>query len=638
MCAISGAANIRGDKTAVAAVEAMNRAQQHRGHDDTGIFANEDVVLGHSRLSIIDLEHGHQPLVNSNGTLALIVNGEIYNFKELRSELETRGHTFQTNSDSEVILHLYEEYSEDFVNYLDGMFAFALYDLPKRRLLLGRDRLGQKPLLYFMDGDTLVFASEFSGLFAHPGFQDKLDKNAISDFLSLQYVPAPNTAFSNVRKLLPGHLLCYNLNSCNISIRCYWQIDYSIKNNDMSINAAAQELRKLVEKAVEKRLVSDVPLGTFLSGGVDSCIITGITAKMLYPAPCNAFTAGFGTVSYDERSAAQRSAEIINSVCGGNLCCHEKEIKSDDFDLVLKVLSHFGEPFADASALPFFLLSEFAKEKISVALSGDGADEIFAGYERYLAMRYAEMVYWLPQSLRKPLFSGMAGILPDHGERSKSGRIRRLLRLFASPEKSGYFNLLDRCPSAIKKELFGPALSKVLSHDSSECFSVLDWELISTDKVEKLGELDLKTYLPGDILVKADIASMAHALELRSPFLDTEVVEFAARLPMKYKLHGKERKKILKMAFPEFITPELAARPKRGFGVPIAAWLRESWKAPAEEKLFSSRLISEQFVNPQVLKRLWDMHQSDEADYSYLLWELIVLDLFLERVADRSAN
>ena len=636
MCAISGIANIRGDRNAVSVAGAMSLAQQHRGPDDSGIYYDEDVVIAHRRLSIIDLEHGKQPMVaKSDKLLVLAVNGEIYNYRTLRPILEERNHKFQTNSDSECILHLYEEYGEDFVNYLDGMFAFVLYDITRRRVILGRDRLGQKPMHYFMDGDTLVFASEISGLLAHPQFPAQLDTDALSDYLSLQYIPFPNTAFRNIRKLPPGHLLTFNLDSATTSIRCYWQLDYSIKNSEVSIGAAAQELRKLVEKAVEKRLVSDVPLGTFLSGGVDSCIVTGLTAKFLYPAPCDAFTAGFGTAAYDERSAAQRSAEIINSVCGGNLRCHEKEIKSDDFDLVLKLLPHFGEPFADASAIPFYLLSEFAKTKISVALSGDGADEIFAGYERYLAMRYAENIYWLPEPLRKMIFSGAAKLLPDHGERSKSGRIKRLLRLFSSPEKSGYFNLLDRCPHSLKKELFGPAMHKALRRRSSECFTSLDWELIAIDKVEKLGELDLKTYLPGDILVKADIASMAHGLELRSPFMDTAVVEFAARLPMKYKLHGKERKKILKMAFPEFITPELSARPKRGFGVPIAAWLRNSWKAPAEEKLFNSRLISEKFVNADVVKRLWDMHQSGEADYSYLLWELIVLDLFLERIADR---
>ncbi len=631
MCAISGILNTRGNKEAGNIVETMITAQLHRGPDDSGIFCDDQVALGHRRLAIIDLEHGHQPIETPDGALVLIANGEIYNFRTLRAELEKRGHHFQSNSDSECIIHLYEEYGEDFIGKLDGMFAFALYDIVKRRVLIGRDRLGQKPLLYFMNGDELVFASEFAGLMKHPDFPEKLDTYSISDYLSLQYIPSPDTAFRYVRKLPPGHLLCFNLDSATASIRCYWQLDYSIKNSGLSLGAAAQELRKLVEKAVEKRLVSDVPLGTFLSGGVDSCIVTGIAAKMLYPAPCDTFTAGFGNASYDERSAARRSAEIINSVCGGNLRCHEKEIKSDDFDLVLKLIPKFGEPFADASAIPLFLLSEFAKSKISVALSGDGADEIFAGYERYLAMRYAEKIYWLPYALRKPLFGGIASLLPDRGERSTSGRLRRLLKLFASPEKSGYFNLLDRCPVSLKKELFGPALAKALNHNSAECFTALDWELISHDKVEKLGELDLKTYLPGDILVKADISSMANSLELRSPFMDTSVVEFAARLPMKYKLHGKDRKHILKMAFPEFITPELSARPKRGFGVPVASWLRESWKLPAQEKLFSSKLISGNFINEPVLKRLWDMHQSGEADYSYILWELIVLSIFLEK-------
>ena len=431
MCAISGIVNIRSERDTLSVVEAMNRAQCHRGPDDSGTFSDDKVIFGHRRLSIIDLEHGHQPIVNPDGALVLIVNGEIYNFKTVRADLEKRGHHFQTRSDSECIIHLYEEYGEDFITMLDGMFSFALYDTVKHRVIIGRDRLGQKPLLYFMSGDTLVFASEFAGLMAHPDFPEKLDTNAVSDYLSLQYIPSPNTAFHSVRKLPPGHLLNFNLDSGSLSIRCYWQLDYSIKNNGLSLGAAAQELRKLVEKAVEKRLVSDVPLGTFLSGGVDSCIITGITAKMLYPAPCDAFTAGFGNASYDERSAARRSAEIINSVCGGNLRCHEKEIKSDDFDLVLKLLPYFGEPFADASALPFFLLSEFAKTKISVALSGDGADEIFAGYERYLAMRYAEKVYWIPKTLRQMIFGGAAAFLPDKGERTFSGRLKRLFKLFA---------------------------------------------------------------------------------------------------------------------------------------------------------------------------------------------------------------
>ena len=543
------------------------------------------------------------------------------------------GHQFATESDTETLIHLYESYGSECVNFLDGMFAFAIYDTAKRKLLLGRDRLGQKPLLYFMSGDMLIFASEFAGLMAHPSFPEELDKRALSDYLSLQYIPQPDTAFLRVRKLPPGHLLTMNLETGNISIRCYWQPDYSLKNSGLSLNAATAELRKLVEKAVEKRLVSDVPLGTFLSGGVDSCIVTGIAAKLLYPAPCDAFTAGFGVAQYDERAAAKESAAVINRFSGGNLRCHEQEIKPDDFDLLEKLSAHFGEPFADASALPFFLLSRFARKHIKVALAGDGADEIFAGYERYLAMRYAEKAYWMPLPVRKALFAAAAGVLPDHGERSKSGRLRRLLNLFAAPEKTGYFNLLDRCPAAVKKELFGPAMQSVADHDSAECLAGMNWELVAKDKVEQLGELDLRTYLPGDILVKADIASMANGLELRSPFMDKAVVEFAARLPMKYKLHGKQRKMILKAAFSDLITPELANRPKRGFGVPVATWLRETWKERACDKLFNSPLIRDGYINGNALRNCWDLHQSGKRDFSYLLWELIIFAFFLERMA-----
>ena len=411
MCAISGIVNTHGSDGVEAILQKMIAAQVHRGPDESGSYIDDDIAFGHARLSVIDPENGKQPMVSSTGSIVMIANGEIYNFQQIKEKLSVRGHKFLTGSDSECIIHMYEEYGDECINHLDGMFAFALFDLKRRKLLLGRDRLGQKPLLYFMSGDMLIFASEFAGLMAHPSFPEELDKRALSDYLSLQYIPQPDTAFLRVRKLPPGHLLTMNLETGNISIRCYWQPDYSLKNSGLSLNAATAELRKLVEKAVEKRLVSDVPLGTFLSGGVDSCIVTGIAAKLLYPAPCDAFTAGFGVAQYDERAAAKESAAVINRFSGGNLRCHEQEIKPDDFDLLEKLSAHFGEPFADASALPFFLLSRFARKHIKVALAGDGADEIFAGYERYLAMCYAEKAYWMPLPVRKALFAAAAGVL-----------------------------------------------------------------------------------------------------------------------------------------------------------------------------------------------------------------------------------
>ncbi|MBE6356797.1 MAG: asparagine synthase (glutamine-hydrolyzing) [Lentisphaerae bacterium] len=629
MCAISGIVNTHG-RSYSEIITAMMNSQQHRGPDDCGVFECEDAAFAHCRLSVISREDGHQPMISDNGRIVVILNGEIYNFRQLRTKLSENGHKFLSNSDTEVLIHLYESFGSECISRLDGMFAFAIFDRLKRRLLLGRDRLGQKPLLYFMDGDTLVFASEFSGLQQHPAFPYELDKEAVSNFMSLQYVPQPDTAFRNVRKLPPGHIMELDLENGNISIRCYWQADFSIKNSNLNMDSATAKLRTLVEKAVEKRLYSDVPLGTFLSGGVDSCIVTGIAAKLMYPRPCDTFTAAFSAAAYDERDAARRSAEIINQVSGGNLRHHEREIQPDDFAIAEKLAAHFGEPFADASALPLYLLCNFAKEKISVALCGDGADEIFAGYERYLAMRYAEKVYWMPQTARKFIFNSIASLFPEHGERSRCGRIKRLLKLFASPERVGYFNLLDRCPGHIKRELFGPQLEEVANFDSSQCFTSLDWELIAKDRVEKLEELDLRTYLPGDILPKADISSMANALELRSPFLDTAVVEFASRLPMKYKLSAKRRKYILCAAFPEFITPELLNRPKRGFGVPIAGWLRDSWKDVAYDKLFNSRIVADGFVRKNALEKYWQLHQ-EGRDFSYLLWNLIVLEFFLER-------
>lgn len=632
MCAITGIINTHGQEVDDI-VRDMTQAQRHRGPDDTGIFSTPDAVLGHCRLSVIDIAGGHQPMLSKNGRLAVVFNGEIYNFKALRSKLIGLGHNFHTESDTETIIHLYEIYGSECVNYLDGMFAFAVYDIARRKLLLARDRLGQKPLFYFMDGDSLVFASELSALQKHPAFPRELEKESLHHYLSLQYVPQPDTAFRSVRKLPPGHLLEQQLDNNQISIRCYWQADFSIKNTTLTLDSATAELRRLVEKAVEKRLVADVPLGTFLSGGVDSCIVTGIAAKLMYPAPCDAFTAAFPAAAYDEREAARRSAQIINKVSGGNLRHHEQEIRSDDFALVEKLFAHFGEPFADASALPFYLLSKFARETVTVALSGDGADELFAGYERYLAVRYAERFYFLPQKLRRTVFGALAALFPDHGERSKGGRARRMLKLLAAPEEVGYFNLLDRCPETLKKELYGSAMRDFAARSSSERFTSINWELIARDRVEKLGELDLRTYLPCDILTKADTASMANALELRCPFLDRAVVEFAARLPMEFKLSARRRKYILCAAFPEFITPELLKRPKRGFGVPVSAWLRAGWKEPAEAKLFHSRLTGDGFIQEEPLRKYWNLHQRG-YDFGYLLWDLLILAMFLDRNPD----
>lgn len=627
MSAISGIVNTHGNPFP-GIIQKMAAAQKHRG-PEFYTFADNNVHLAYCTIADNHIEKIQPFSYDDSGRKVVMLSGNIYNASHLKTKLLANEHVFKSDSKAELLFHLYESYGSECVNQLDGSFAFVIYDVEKNKILIGRDRLGQKPLHYFMDGDTLVFASELSALQPHPAFPWQLDKESLSNFLSLQYIPVPDSAYSNVRKLPPGHIMEMNLANNNISIRCYWQADFSIKNSSLSMDSATAKLRTLVEKAVEKRLNTDRPLGTFLSGGVDSCIVTGIAARLLYPKPCHTFTAAFATAAYDERDAASASARIINGVTGGNLHYHEREIDADDFDVAEKMARQFCEPFGDASAIPFYLLGKFAKEQISVALCGDGADEIFAGYERYLAMRYAEKVYWIPQSARKVLFGLTASLFPEHGERSKAGRIKRLLKLFASPEKIGYFNLLNRCPSGIKRELFGPQLQEVVDFDSSQCFTSLDWELIAKDRVEKLEELDVRTYMPGDVLPKADIASQANTLELRSPFLDTAVVEFASRLPMNYKLCAKRRKYILCAAFPEFITREVLERPKRGFGFPMSHWLRNSWKEKAFEKLFQSRLVNDGFIRREALQKYWDLHQ-DGRDFGYLLWNLIVLAIFLD--------
>ena len=630
MCGIAGIVNHRGDPAAGEIIAAMNAALTHRGPDASGIYLDEQVALGHRRLSIIDLENGNQPFKNEDGSVIAVFNGEIYNFRRLRDELTARGHTFRSATDTEVIVHLYEELGGECVRLLEGMFAFAVYNAKTRRLLLARDRLGQKPLLYFMTNGTLVFASEFPALKCHPEMPTELDVNAVSDYLSFQYVPGPGTIYRNVHKLAPGHQLEFRLNEGTTSIRSYWRLDHSLKLTE-SFDEAARTLRGLVEKSVERRLMADVPVGTFLSGGIDSTIITAVAAAKRLPEKTNAYTIGFNDRRYDERSFAARAAEAINRRTGGGLIHRERVVEPGDFSLLEKLCAHCGEPYADASILPTARLSEFAASEIKVALSGDGADEVFCGYERYLAYRWASRFSLLPGFLQRPLLKAVGAFCPDGGERSFSGRLRRFLRIMGTAPDQRYFTLLNRCGTPLKESLFGEKLRAAANRNSAELFDTLRWELTSANRIERLSELDLHTYLPGDILAKVDIASMAFSLEVRSPFLDREVVEFAARLPLSYKLRGAKRKRILCEAFKDVLPREISSRAKKGFGVPVAAYLRGEWRGAAEQALFDGRLCNGEYFRRDTVEKLWKEHLSGRRDRSYLLWSLLIFSLFLER-------
>lgn len=630
MCGIAGIVNHRGDPAAGEIIAAMNAALVHRGPDASGIYLDEQVAFGHRRLSILDLENGTQPFKNEDGSVIAVFNGEIYNFRRLRDELTARGHTFRSATDTEVIVHLYEELGGECVRLLEGMFAFAVYNAKTRRLLLARDRLGQKPLLYFMTNGTLVFASEFSALKCHPKMPTELDVNAVSDYLSFQYIPGPGTIYRNVHKLAPGHQLEFRLNEGTTSIRSYWHLDHSLKLTE-PFDEAARTLRGLVEKSVERRLMADVPVGTFLSGGIDSTIITAIAASKRLPEKTNAYTIGFNETKYDERTFAARAASAINQRTGGRIVHMERVVNPGDFTLLEKLCAHCGEPYADASILPTARLSEFAASGVKVALSGDGADEIFCGYERYLALRWASRFSLLPGFLQRPLLKAASGLIPDGGERTLSGRLRRFLRVMAATKEQRYFTLLDRCGASLKQTLFGEKLRAAANRNSAELFDALQWELTSVNQIERLSEIDMHTYLPGDILTKVDIASMMYSLEVRSPFLDREVVEFAARLPLSYKLRGTKRKRILCEAFKDVLPREISGRAKKGFGVPVAAWLRRDWRSAAEQALFDGKLCNGEYFRRETVESLWKEHLSGKRDYSYLLWNLLIFSLFLER-------
>ncbi len=631
MCGISGIISFNAvpDRTVL---ESMSRALQHRGPDDNGIKCFDRVALAHRRLAIIDLDNGRQPLSNEDGTVWIVFNGEIYNHLELRSTLNK--HQFRTACDTEVIVHLYEEYGEDAIAKLDGMFALAIYDRRNDKLLLARDRLGQKPLYYFISDTTMAFASELSALKQHPERPRQLNYQALHDYFSLQYIPAPATIYQHISKLPPAHTMTIDLNSRQTTLKRYWQLDFSHKT-DLSFDAASEKLRQLLTQAVKKRLMSDVPYGAFLSGGLDSTIITALMSQ-LCPHSVKTFTIGFEEKLYDERQYARQAAEAVNRSAPYPIEHHIKTVNPDDFELLQTLVRHYGEPYSDASMLPTFMLSKFTREQITVVLSGDGADEMFAGYERYLVMKYAAMANAVPGTLRRTLAKTLSRILPAKvEERSFNGRLQRLLALLSDESHERYFNIINRFPDHLKYKLYGEALQHRQFTPAATLINSAYQAATSPHYLEKLLETDIHTYLPGDILTKVDIASMACSLELRSPFMDFQLVEFAASLPFNYKQSGNSRKHILKHACRDIVPEQLLKRGKKGFGVPIAAWFRNGWREQLTCHLLEGEAVKQGFLQRAAVEELLRQHCSLHADYSYPLWAMLIFELFLEQEKER---
>lgn len=618
----------------------MCAAILHRGPDDEGYYVSHasgtgsesraqeaaSVGLGMRRLSIIDLSTGKQPIHNEDKTVWVVLNGEIYNYTDLRKELEAKGHRFYTQSDTEVIVHAYEEYGDDVPKHLRGMFAFALWDEKRQRLLLARDRVGKKPLLYSIIGREIVFASEFQAMLRHPAVSREVNEEAISHYLSFLCVPAPLTAFTGVRKLQPGHILIWQ--EGEVEIRRYWSLDFRNKI-DISEREAGERVVDLLRDAVRVRLMSDVPLGAFLSGGIDSSAVVALMSE-LSGERVKTFSIGFEEAEFNELSHARRVAERFGTDH------HEFIVRPNAVEVLPTLVRHYGEPYADSSAIPTYYLAKMTRQHVTVALNGDGGDECFAGYERYAAMRIAERYHHLPRLLREQVVEPALAAIPETGStRSRMGKARRLLDVMGRPGGERYFRWTSAISEELKSEL---CTAEFLSRTSSvrAISYVQPWfegngEI---DVVDRALMADTSHYLPNDLLVKVDIATMAVSLEARSPFLDHHVMEFAASLPARYKLRGLTTKRILKNALKGLLPSENLTRSKMGFGVPIGRWFRGELKSFLKETVLSERALGRGYFKREAVKHLVDEHTDGRRDNAHQLWTLLMLELWHQEFID----
>jgi asparagine synthase (glutamine-hydrolysing) len=607
-------------------LEAMCARLEHRGPDARGIHRSGPAGLGIQRLRVIDIETGDQPVFNEDGTVAVVLNGEIYNFRELRARLRRSGHRFATKGDTEVIVHLYEEEGPDCVRSLDGMFALAVWDEPRRQLLLARDRLGKKPLFYSQRTGALTFASELNALMADPEIPRDLDYAALDSYLAYGYVPAPLSAFRSVRKLEPASTLL--VRDGDAKIRSYWRLDYSSKP-DCTPTEAAERVREEVGRAVRSRMVADVPLGAFLSGGIDSSAVVAAMAEAS-TEPVRTFSIGFATdtARFNELPRARLVAERFATEH------HEFVVEPSAVDLLPEVVDRYGEPFADSTAIPSLYLAELARRHVTVALNGDGGDESFGGYSRYRANMLLGRLARAPRALRRA--AAAAGrLLPASGRiDSTLNRARRIALSLPLEPQARYFAYaadLDRLP---RDELYTPELSEQVDGAVAADFVARAWEDSSGDALlDRMLEVDVRTYLPGDLLVKIDVATMAHSLEARSPLLDHRLMQLAASLPPDQKVRGAETKIALRAAMRGTVPDEILDGRKQGFEVPLAEWLRGDLRDLVGDVLLGQQATERGYFRQQRVRQLVDDHLAGKRDNSRGLWTLLVFELWLERVA-----
>ncbi|MCL4294785.1 MAG: asparagine synthase (glutamine-hydrolyzing) [Anaerolineae bacterium] len=629
MCGIAGKLNFDRQPVAESAITRMCGAIIHRGPDDSGVLCDHYVGLGARRLSIIDIAGGHMPMSNEEGSIWIVYNGEIYNFLELRQELIQAGHRFATRTDTEVIIHLYEQYGLDCLQYLNGMFAFAIWDQPRQRLFLARDRLGQKPICYALMPWGLVFGSEIYALLQDPAVPRELDYEAIDLYLALMYVPSPLTIFKAIRKLRPGHYLIWE--NDQVSIRRYWDIPYGVKR-DISEEEAAEELCFLLKDAVRRRLISDVPLGAFLSGGIDSSIVVAVMSGLM-SEPVKTFSIGYTSESQNELGYAWQLAQRYQTDH------HEFIVEPQLVDILPKLSQHYGEPFGDESAVATYYVSKVARQSVTVALSGDGGDEAFGGYIRCIsALHPLELI---PGHLRNGLHSFthnirrgdvrlMFGALRGtvRGVSSALGELNHPLLAFA--------NRMTFLSNSMRQRLYSNDFQRQL------CINGIPWIVrnLSADKkhwdvLDKMFYLDQSIYLPDDILVKVDIASMANSLEVRSPLLDYRVVELSASLPPQMKIRNGETKYIFRRTFGNLLPPEILKREKMGFSIPIDEWIRDDLYPMTLELLTDRSACERGLFNQAWIKEMLERHKNGIGNYARQLWLLLNFEIWYRSVGDR---
>ncbi len=621
MCGISGASiNLIG-KDPKPILQSMNSVVTHRGPDGEGIYFDNFMGLTHTRLKIIDLsEKGHQPMCSEGQDHIITYNGEIYNFLELRSELQRLGYLFKTNTDTEVLLNLYIEFGQECLQKIRGMYAFAIWDTKNKELFLCRDRIGKKPLYYYYDGKNIAFASEIKSILQIPGIKRVIEPTSVVDYLKYLYVPHPKSIYKNIYKLEPGHFLVYK--DEKITIKQYWDIDFSVPIHGNE-NDIAEQLFALITESVRTRLISDVPLGAFLSGGIDSSAVVSLMAEAV-SGPIKTCTIGFDDQKHNEALYAKEFSRQNRTEH------HEYYVKEEVENIIKKLVWHFDEPFADSSLVPTYHVSRIAREIVTVAISGDGGDESFAGYEKYSIDQVENRVRNIvPRFFLNILSSAFNNVESGVGKRVNS--LANSVRL--TPAEGFYVTntffsdlfITELVSDQIKKETNG--------YNPFEHTSRYYNNAKGPDHVSKILYTDLKSFLPGDILVKVDRMSMANSLEVRSPLLDHKVIEFAARIPSTLKLKGRNKKIILKKAFEKILPHELMTRKKHGFDVPLDNWFRMDIKHMAYNSIFEKGYMCE-FFNIPFIKKIWDKHQEKRANYGTNLWSLFVFSLWHEEFID----